>query len=131
MNDNDFLNSTPELNITPLVDVMLVLLVIFMLIFPSIRYDENINIPDGSKQNPTKALKGDIFVSISNNEITINSTKYNFNSFFDNFILNINKFDKSKVVYISGDKNISYEKLMQVLSVFAKSGFTKISLQTK
>lgn len=128
---NDFLNENPELNITPLVDVMLVLIVILMLVIPNLKYDENINLPDGSKSNVSKAKKDDIFVSISKNEIVLNNKKYSFISFFDNFNLIKNQFDKDKIVYIAGDKNISYDKLMQVLSTFSKAGFNKISLQTK
>lgn len=128
---NDFLNENPELNITPLVDVMLVLIVILMLVIPNLKYDENINLPDGSKSNVSKAKKDDIFVSISKDEIVLNNKKYSFISFFDNFNLIKNQFDKDKIVYIAGDKNISYDKLMQVLSTFSKAGFNKISLQTK
>jgi len=39
----------PDLNITPLVDVMLVLLAILMVTAPVIEYEENINLPKGSK----------------------------------------------------------------------------------
>lgn len=131
MKKNDFLNSEPELNITPLVDIMLVLVVVLMLIVPSLRYEENINLPNGSKTKTSKAKQDDIFVSITKNEIVLNKEKYNFVSFFDNFNLIKSKLDKEKIIHIAGDKDISYDKLMQVLSVFSKAGFTKISLQTK
>lgn len=128
---NDFLNEEPELNITPLVDVMLVLIVILMLIVPNLKYDEKINIPNGSKSSVSKAKKDDIFVSITKEEVTLNNKKYAYVSFFDNFSLIKNQLDKEKIVYISGDKDISYDNLMQVLSIFNKAGFNKISLQTK
>lgn len=44
----------PELNITPLVDVMLVLLAILMVISPNIIYEELINLPKGSAQTEVK-----------------------------------------------------------------------------
>ncbi|MBT0878918.1 MULTISPECIES: biopolymer transporter ExbD [unclassified Campylobacter] len=128
---NDFLHEDPELNITPLVDVMLVLLVILMLVIPNLKYDENINLPNGSKSSVSKAKKDDIFVSITKDEVVLNKKKYPYIAFFDNFSLIKNQFDKDKIVYISGDKDISYDKLMQVLSTFSKAGFVKISLQTK
>lgn len=128
---NNFLNEEPELNITPLVDVMLVLIVILMLVIPNLKYDESINLPNGSKTNVSKAKKEDIFVSITNNEIALNKKKYSYISFFDNFALIKNQLDKEKIVYIAGDKDISYDKLMQVLTTFSKAGFVKISLQTK
>ncbi len=47
----------PELNITPLVDVMLVLLAILMVISPNIVYEELINLPKGSAQTEVKEKK--------------------------------------------------------------------------
>lgn len=50
-----FDDEKPELNITPLVDIMLVLLAILMVTAPSITYEEKINLPQGS-QNPQVLL---------------------------------------------------------------------------
>ena len=47
----------PELNITPLVDVMLVLLAILMVTAPVIDYEENINLPQGSKTQRVRTIK--------------------------------------------------------------------------
>ena len=44
-----FTDEAPELNITPLVDIMLVLLAILMVTMPTITYQEDITLPDGSK----------------------------------------------------------------------------------
>lgn len=128
---NNFLDDSPELNITPLVDVMLVLVVILILIFPSLKYDENINLPNGSKSSVTKAQKNSIYVVIKNEEIKINNNSYRYDNFFDNFMLIKSQLKLDDIVYIAGDKNISYDKLMQVLTAFNLAGFTKISLQTK
>lgn len=45
-----FDDEKPELNITPLVDIMLVLLAILMVTAPSITYEEKINLPQGSQK---------------------------------------------------------------------------------
>ena len=45
-----FLEEKPELNITPLVDIMLVLLAILMVTAPSITYEENVHLPKGSQK---------------------------------------------------------------------------------
>ena len=68
----------PELNITPLVDVMLVLLAIMMVIAPSMIYEEKINLPQSSK---TKSL-----AKIPPVHITIDKNK-NLKVNKDNFIL--------------------------------------------
>ena len=77
----------PDLNITPLVDVMLVLLAILMVTAPVIEYEENINLPKGSKSKKLQQLNK-IDITVSNiREIRINKKKYKFNNFADNFIL--------------------------------------------
>ncbi|WP_267524515.1 ExbD/TolR family protein [Campylobacter sp. MG1] len=128
---NDFLNDSPELNITPLVDVMLVLVVILMLIVPNVKYDENINLPDGSKSSQSTAKKDDMRISVKKDYVIFNNKKYTHIEFGDNFNLEKSNFDTEKVVFIAGDKDISYDLLMQVLTIVKKAGFLKISLQTK
>ena len=51
------IDETPELNITPLVDIMLVLLAILMVTTPTIVYEEQILLPDGSKTKTSSAQK--------------------------------------------------------------------------
>ena len=50
-------NQKPDLNITPLVDVMLVLLAILMVTAPVINYEESINLPKGSKSKQVQISK--------------------------------------------------------------------------
>ena len=58
-------NDKPELNITPLVDIMLVLLAILMVTAPVIEFEEQINLPTGSKsQQAQDVQKIDIIITI-------------------------------------------------------------------
>ena len=47
---------TPDLNITPLVDIMLVLLAILMVTTPAVIYEETINLPDGTKSQVVQKI---------------------------------------------------------------------------
>ena len=68
-------NQKPDLNITPLVDVMLVLLAILMVTAPVIEYEENINLPNGSKSTKIQTIKK-INISINKDKsIFINKKK--------------------------------------------------------
>ena len=58
----------PELNITPLVDVMLVLLAILMVTAPVLEYEENINLPKGSKSQKLQQNKK-IDIMINENRV--------------------------------------------------------------
>lgn len=120
----------PELNITPLVDVMLVLLAIVMVAMPAIVYQEDINLPQGSKSKSYQKQKS-IQIKINSKKIvTIDKNSYNFNNFADNFILYSQSLSKSLPVYISADKSLSYGDVMYILKTVKEAGFTKVSLIT-
>lgn len=80
-----FDDEKPELNITPLVDIMLVLLAILMVTAPSITYEEKINLPQGSQKSTSAPSVKSLIVSINaKKEIFLNQEKYSFVSFADN-----------------------------------------------
>lgn len=122
----------PELNITPLVDIMLVLLAILMVTAPTITYEENINLPKGSAQTPNVVTLKSLIIAVNaKKDIYINDKKYNFTSFADNLILSKSKFKPDEPVFIRADKDLKYDDVMFVLSTLKNAGFTKVSLQTE
>ena len=93
-NDGFDWEEKPELNITPLVDIMLVLLAILMVSTPTITYQEDITLPKGSK---SKKVAKDSMLEIrvsANRKIYIRDKVYEFNNFADSFVLFSKNFDK-------------------------------------
>ncbi len=122
----------PELNITPLVDIMLVLLAILMVTAPTITYEENINLPKGSEQTPNVVTLKSLIISISaKKEISIKEKKYSFTSFADNLVLTKAEYKLDEPVFIRADKDLKYDDVMFVLSTLKTAGFTKVSLLTE
>ena len=120
----------PDLNITPLVDVMLVLLAILMVTAPVLEYEENINLPKGSKSAKVQQNnKIDILVS-SSRVISVNKSKYEFLNFADNFILFTKDKDRNIPVHIRADKNLKYEDVVYILKTVKEAGFFKVALIT-
>lgn len=120
----------PELNITPLVDVMLVLLAILMVIAPNIIFEENIKLPQGSTtQQVSKIPPVHITVDKEQN-IQVNKENFMLNSFRDNFYLYANKLDKKATVLISADESLDYGVVMSILAAVKQAGFTEVSLAT-
>lgn len=120
----------PELNITPLVDVMLVLLAILMVISPNIIYEELINLPKGSAQTEIKEKKEIEIVMNASKEITVNTQAFTFETFSDNFSLFANTYDSDTIVRISADHTLDYGDVMNVMSAVKGAGLTNISLAT-
>jgi len=120
----------PELNITPLVDVMLVLLAILMVIAPNIIYEENIRLPQGSTSQQLSKIPP-VHISIDKDKkIKINKDTYLLNSFVDNFFNYSRKLDKKATVLISADKSLDYGLVMSILAAVKQAGFTEVSLAT-
>ncbi len=123
-------NEAPELNITPLVDIMLVLLAILMVTTPALVYEENISLPSGSKsKNVSKIPELEILVTKDRN-VMIKGKLYPISSFADNFMLLAPKYSNKTPVYIKADKVLQYQDVMYVLKSIKNAGFTKVALET-
>jgi biopolymer transport protein ExbD len=122
----------PELNITPFVDIMLVLLAILMVSVTMSTYEEkSVNLPEGSKTNPA-IKKASINIVITKNlKILVNKEEFSFNDFLENFNLKYGNFNKNALVYIAADKDIKYKNFIKIYAAVVKSGFTQIGLLTK
>lgn len=123
-------DAKPELNITPLVDVMLVLLAIMMVVAPTIIYQENINLPQSSKTQQLVKIPPVHIVIDKNKNLKVNKDTFLFNAFIDNFSLYSKKLDIKATVLISADKSLDYGVVMLVLSAVKQAGFTEVSLAT-
>ncbi len=120
----------PELNITPLVDVMLVLLAILMVIAPNIIYEENIKLPQGSITKQISKIPP-VHITIDKDmKLMVNKEVFLLNAFKDNFFLYAKKLDLKATVLISADKTLEYGVVMSVLAAVKQAGFTDVSLAT-
>lgn len=120
----------PELNITPLVDVMLVLLAIMMVIAPNMIYEEKINLPQSSKTKSLSKIPPVHITIDKEKKVKINKDNYEFNAFIDNFFLYSKKLDLKATVLISADKSLDYGVVMSVLAAVKQAGFVEVSLAT-
>ncbi len=120
----------PELNITPLVDVMLVLLAILMVISPNIVYEELINLPKGSAQTEVKEKKEIEIVITASKQITVNKQPFELATFNDNFLLFSNQYPPESVVRISADHTLDYGDVIGIMSSVKRAGLTNIALAT-
>jgi biopolymer transport protein ExbD len=123
-------DEAPDLNITPLVDIMLVLMAILMVTAPVMEYQDNISLPQGSKSKSMQKIP-DLTVAIDKSKrIHIKNKSYSIKTFADDFNLIKKDFPKGTVVYIKADKSLQYDTVMFMLKVIKDAGFSKVSLVT-
>jgi biopolymer transport protein TolR len=118
-----------SINVTPLVDVMLVLLIIFMITSPMLVAGVNVDLPTSTG----KAISG------SDEPISVTIDKFG-NVYINNTHIKQNKLDRKLVaiakanyklrIFVRSDKTVSYGKVMTVMGVINKAGFSKVALVT-
>ncbi len=121
----------PDLNITPLVDVMLVLMAILMITAPTINYEEQITLPQGTHskvkdKTPTITIRMD-----KEKKIYLDRDVYTLKDFSDNFMLKSKKYTFKSDVFIRADENLAYKDVMYLLKSVKDVGFSKVSLITE
>jgi biopolymer transport protein ExbD len=123
-------DDTPDLNITPLVDVMLVLMAILMVTAPTITFQEQITLPQGSKTVSVTKPKTLTIRMDKNKKIYLGKDVYTLDTFADDFVNQSIKYDKLSEVYIRADENLQYKNVMYILKSIKAAGFEKVSLIT-
>tara|TARA_Y100000994_G_C15524843_1_gene373217 strand:- start:179 stop:580 length:402 start_codon:yes stop_codon:yes gene_type:complete len=119
-----------EINVTPFVDVMLVLLIIFMVTAPLLTAGIKVNLPEST--SILKNEKNDpITVTInSKGEIFIQKKKFSTDGLIKK-LKALRSQNKDLKIYVKGDKKLSYGKVMDLMSFINKSGFKKVALVTR
>ena len=119
-----------EINVTPFVDVMLVLLIIFMVTAPLLTVGVQVDLPESnadSLQSDNEPLE--LTISKDGN-IYIQETEINIKELNPKLIaITDNRLDTK--IYVRGDEVINYGKVMRVLGELSGSGFSKVALITK
>lgn len=119
-----------EINVTPMVDVMLVLLIIFMVAAPLLVAGVQVDLPEVK----AKAVEGqDEPLSISVNqkgEVFINDSKIKIEQLVPKLEA-ITKQNKEARIFVRGDKEVDYGQVMRVLATLTEAGYVKVALLTE
>ena len=116
-----------EINVTPLVDVMLVLLVIFMITAPLLQVGVPVDLPKTSAQQ-VGGKDEPLVVSVnSKDEVFLGETRYELNDLADK-LKAVHEEKPDQRVFMRGDKSVDYGKMMEVMGVVIDSGFRQLGL---
>ena len=116
-----------EINVTPFIDVMLVLLIIFMVAAPLATVDIKVDLPQSTaqqEQRPDKplylTLKADQTLALGDSPVTLDGLRAALDANTGG--------DQTHRVFVRGDKTVPYEAVMQTLDALRAAGYLKIAL---
>ena len=127
--DDDDLEESHEINVTPFIDVMLVLLIIFMVAAPLSTVDLPIDLPTSTatpQKKPDKptyvSIKANLAVAIGENMVKRVDLIRALDAMPD--------MNKDKAVFLRADRAVPYGDMMDVLELLRAGGYTKLKLVT-
>ncbi|HSO35454.1 MAG TPA: biopolymer transporter ExbD [Labilithrix sp.] len=124
--------SVPEINVTPLVDVVLVLLIIFMVIAPSLEHGEPVELP-GIMQ-PDRAQKGKldpVTVTVARSGTVYVEKAATTLEALPGALADIHAREPDRRVVLKGDGLVDYQKVRDVFAIVQGAGFGGVSLQVQ
>jgi biopolymer transport protein ExbD len=123
----DTLSGLHEINVTPFIDVMLVLLIIFMVAAPLATVDIAVNLPASTAEpqpRPDKpvylTVKSDLTLAIGDDAVDRN--------FLSRALDAAVKGDKDTRIFMRGDKSVPYGEMMEVMNLMRRAGYLKVAL---
>ena len=119
-----------EINVTPFVDVMLVLLIIFMVTAPLLTVGIKVDLPK-VKATALTDIKDPIEITVKlDGEVYIGESKVE----VENLIPRLNAITEQNTearIYIRGDRVVAYGRIMEIMSIINSAGYIKVALITQ
>ncbi|MGH1403127.1 MAG: protein TolR [Alphaproteobacteria bacterium] len=120
-----------EINVTPMVDVMLVLLIVFMISAPLLTVGVPVNLPNSKAKAIQNQDNKPIELTVDKTgQVYLGKTEIKKGALIK-ILTSMNEGDEERLIYIRADKEIDYGKVMAVLGELNSAGFNKVALISK
>jgi biopolymer transport protein TolR len=121
----------PDINVTPLVDVVLVLLIIFMVITPSLAQGETVELPVVSQVDKRPKDLNPIRVLLTSQGRTLLNKRPIANEQLGPELAILAKKDSTRQVVLNTDAQVPYGRVRSTLALLQSTGFKGVSLQVR
>jgi biopolymer transport protein TolR len=116
-----------EINVTPFVDVMLVLLIVFMVAAPLMVQGVPVNLPKSSASKLAKVQKPMVVTLAPDGAVYIRDERVERNNLV-NRLISMRSNEGDTVVYVRADRSIPYGEVMEILGRVGETGYQRVSL---
>lgn len=125
--DSEDLAVAHEINVTPFIDVMLVLLIIFMVAAPLATVDVKVDLPVSNAQ-PAQKPETPIYLSIrEDGSLLVNEDKVALDG-LGAAIAKATSGDREERIFLRADKTITYDQIMQAMNALRSAGYLRVAL---
>lgn len=123
---------TAEMNVTPMIDVLLVLIIIFMVITPTVPRGLDALVPQSSKSDDRRtAPSHDIVISVgADHNLLLNSESVDMAT-LQSRLAALFKNGSSRVVFVRGDKSLEFREIAEVIDLAKGAGVDRVGLMTQ
>jgi biopolymer transport protein ExbD len=118
-----------EINVTPLVDVCLVLLIIFMVVVPILQAGVKVDLPK-AQGKPLQGDQNQLNVSIRGDGVYLANDRVVEDQLRDMFVA-LHSANPDREVIVRGDRSLYYERICDVLTLLNEAGFERVGLVTE
>ena len=116
-----------EINVTPFVDVMLVLLIIFMVTAPLLTVGVQVDLPESSADSLSEDQEPLTLSINSKGEVFIQEYQVEFEKIVPKILAIANNRTDTRI-YVRGDRTINYGRVLEVMGRLSGAGFSKVAL---
>ncbi len=116
-----------EINVTPFVDVMLVLLIIFMVTAPLLTVGVQVDLPETSADTLPEETEPLTLTINAKGEIFIQEAKVEYGKIIAKILAVSNNRTDTRI-YVRGDKTINYGRVLEIMGMLSGAGFSKVAL---
>jgi biopolymer transport protein ExbD len=123
---------TNEINVTPMIDVLLVLLIIFMMAIPMLRKAIDVQIPDPTPQQAVTTPPSDQIVLqvLPDGKFKVNSEEVAADN-LGNFLKDLYDPRPEKIIFVKGDPKVKYQEVVHAMDVARGAGVKVIGIPPK
>ncbi len=119
-----------EINVTPFVDVMLVLLVVFMVTAPLLAVGVPVDLPQSDAQ-PLSEEQEPLTISVTaERQIFLQETAIELSALAERLVA-ISQNRKDTRIYVRGDKDVDYGTVIELMNIVNGAGFNRVALVTE
>ena len=119
-----------EINVTPLVDVMLVLLIIFMITAPMLQHEVEVNLPEVTNTPHAQSEEQFVLTITKEGNVFLNRTAYTLEA-LRSHLLAMSQAQPDPEMFLRADAEVPYGRVVQIMDAVKKAGILRLGMITQ